>query len=101
MPFYALIGHDAPGSLELRKRHRDAHIANLRALDEAGRVRHAGPILDDSGAPCGSVVIFEAESLEAAQALAADDAYVTEGIFERYEVRETCVVFPESPSPSS
>jgi len=100
MPYYALIGHDAPGSLELRKRHRDAHLANLRALDEAGRVRHAGPLLDDSGAPCGSVVIFEAKSLEAAQALAAGDAYVTEGIFGRYEVRETRVVFPEGPSPS-
>jgi len=100
MPYYALIGHDAPGRLELRKRHRDAHLANLRALDEAGRVRHAGPLLDDSGAPCGSVVIFEAKSLEAAQELAAGDAYVTEGIFERYEVRETRVIFPESPSPS-
>jgi uncharacterized protein YciI len=98
MPHYALIGHDGPGSLELRKRHRDVHLANLRALDEAGRVRHAGPLLDDSGAPCGSVVIFEAESLQAAQVLAASDAYVTEGIFERYEVRETRVVFPQSPS---
>ena len=72
MPYYALIGHDAPGSLELRKRHRDAHIANLRTLDAAGRVRHAGPLLDDSGAPCGSVVIFEAKSLEAAQAFLSD-----------------------------
>ena len=99
MPCYALIGHDAPGSLELRKQHRDAHLANLRALDEAGRMRHAGPLLDDSGAPCGSVVIFEAESLQAAQAFAAADAYVTAGIFERYEVRETRIVFPaESPS---
>ena len=34
MPYYALIGHDGPGSLELRKRHRDAHLAKLRALDE-------------------------------------------------------------------
>jgi uncharacterized protein YciI len=94
MPYYALIGHDAPGSLELRKRHRDAHLANLRTLAEAGRVRHAGPLLDESGAPCGSVVIFEAKNLQAAQAFAASDAYVTEGIFERYEVRETRVVFP-------
>ena len=98
MPYYALIGHDGPHSLELRKQHRDAHITNLRALDQAGRVRHAGPLLDDSGAPCGSVVIFEAENLQAAQALAARDAYVTEGIFERYEVRETRIVFPEGPA---
>jgi uncharacterized protein YciI len=99
MPYYALIGRDAPGSLELRKQHRDAHLANLRALDEAGRVRHAGPLLDEGGAPCGSVVIFEAATLEDAQALAAGDAYVTQGIFERYEVRETRVVFPaERPS---
>ena len=64
MPYYALIGHDAPGSLELRKRHRDAHIANLRALDEAGRVRHAGPLLDDSGAPLANITVTVSTSGE-------------------------------------
>jgi uncharacterized protein YciI len=39
-------------------------------------------------------VIFEAESLDAAHAVAARDPYVVEGIFESHEVHETRVVLP-------
>jgi hypothetical protein len=49
-------------------------------LSEAGRVRYAGPLLDDGERPCGSVVVFEAESLEAARRFAASDPYVVQGI---------------------
>ena len=94
MPLFVLIGHDGPGGPELRKLHRPAHLAGLEPLASAGRIRHAGPILGDDGAPVGSVVLFEAESLAAARAIAAQDPYVTQGIFARYEVRETTVVFP-------
>jgi uncharacterized protein YciI len=51
-------------------------------------------MLGDDGAPLGSVVVFEADSLADAQAIAARDPYVTNGIFARYEVRETALVFP-------
>ena len=94
MPWFLLVGHDGPRGLELRKQHRPAHIAGLEPLDRAGRIRHAGPILGDDGAPQGSVVVFEAASLDEARAIAARDPYVTEGIFARYEVRETSPVFP-------
>jgi len=94
VPWFVLIGRDGPHGLELRKLHRPAHLAGLEPLANAGRIRHAGPILGDDGAPVGSVVVFEAESLAAAQAIAARDPYVTQGIFARYEVRETTVVFP-------
>ena len=96
MPWFVLIGRDGPHGLELRKLHRPAHLAGLEPLANAGRIRHAGPILGDDGAPVGSVVVFEAESLAAAQAIAARDPYVTQGIFARYEVRETMVVFPRA-----
>jgi uncharacterized protein YciI len=94
MPWFVMIGHDGPRGLELRKLHRPAHLAGLESLANAGRIRHAGPMLGDDGAPVGSVVLFEAESLATAQAIAARDPYVTQGIFARYEVRETSVVFP-------
>jgi len=94
MPVFLLIGHDGPRGLELRKQHRPAHIAGLDVLDREKRVRYGGPILGDDGAPIGSVVVFEAASLDEARAIAARDAYVTEGIFARYEVRETTPVFP-------
>lgn len=94
MPWFVMIGHDGPRGLELRKEHRPAHLAGLEPLDRAGRIRHAGPMLGDDGAPLGSVVVFEAASLDEARALAARDPYVTQGIFARYEVRETAAVFP-------
>jgi len=95
MPLFAMIGRDGPRGAELRKLHRDAHLAGLEPLDAAGRIRHAGPLRDASGAPCGSLVVFEAESLEAARAQAAADPYVVEGVFETHEVFETVVVFPK------
>jgi uncharacterized protein YciI len=94
VPLYVFIGHDGPRGPELRKLHRPAHLAGLEPLDAEGRIRHAGPLLDASGEPVGSLVLFEAESLDDARAPAARDPYVVEGIFERHEVHETRVVFP-------
>ena len=74
--------------------HRDAHLANLAPLDSRGDIRYGGPLLDDAGKPCGSVVIFEAESIDAVRALAAGDPYVVGGVFESYEVLETRPVLP-------
>ena len=94
MPWFVMIGHDGPRGLELRKIHRPAHIAGLEEVERSHRIRHAGPMLGDDGAPVGSVVLFEAENLAEAQAIAARDPYVAQGVFARYEVRETTVVFP-------
>ena len=94
MPLFALTGHDGPRGTELRKLHRTAHLKGLEALVAEGRVRHAGPLLDDAGSPVGSLVIFEAPDLAAARAIAAGDPYVTQGIFERWELHETKAVFP-------
>jgi len=96
MPWFILIGHDGPRGRELRAVHRPAHLAGLEGLARAARIRHAGPMLGDDGAPLGSVVLFEAESITEARAIAERDPYVTEGIFARFEVRETTVVFPRS-----
>ena len=94
MATYALIGRDGPAGLELRREHRDAHLAHLAPLDADGRVRFGGPLLDAEGRATGSVVIFDAESLEEARAIAARDPYVAKGIFESYEVLETRPVLP-------
>jgi hypothetical protein len=94
MPLFALIGRDGPQSPELRKRHRPAHLENLRPLARAGRVRFPGPLLE-AGAPVGSLVVFEAADLAAAKAFAASDPYVRNGISASHEVRETKDVLPE------
>jgi len=94
MPLFVLLGRDGPRGGALRSLHRDAHLRNLEPLADAGRVVYAGPLLDASDAPCGSVVVFDADSLEAARRFAAGDPYVVEGVFEQWEVLGTRQVFP-------
>jgi hypothetical protein len=94
MSRYVLIGRDGADGLAKRKLHREAHLANLKPLADAGRVVYAGPLLDDSEQPCGSVVVFEAETLEAARRFAEGDPYVVRGVFASYEVFASKQVFP-------
>lgn len=96
MPLYAFTGFDGPRGAQLRPLHRPAHLAGLEALAAAGRIVHAGPLLDDAGQPRGSLILFEAENVTEARALAARDPYVTHGVFERHSVYETRNVFPRS-----
>src|SRR5690606_26279258 len=91
---FVLIGRDGARGAELRPRVREAHLANLKPLADAGRVVHAGLLLVEGGAPGGSVVVFEAPDLASARAFAASDPYVVAGVFESWEVRETRRVFP-------
>jgi len=94
MGLFVLVGRDGARGAQLRKQHRDAHLANLRPLADAGRVIYAGPLLDDAEQPCGSVIVFEAASLEAARLFAAGDPYVIHGIFESHEVFGSRQIFP-------
>jgi hypothetical protein len=96
MPLFVYRGHDSARGLELRKRHREKHLAHISSLDEAGRIRFAGPLIDAEQNPCGSLVVLEAESLAAAREIAENDPYLLEGIFESVEVFETKAVFPAS-----
>jgi uncharacterized protein YciI len=100
MRTFVWIGHDGPHGLERRGQHRPAHLGGLEPLAEQGRIRFAGPLLTESGTPRGSVIVFDAPDLAAARALAARDAYAVHGVFERWEVHETTVVFPR-PGPTA
>ncbi|MBK6631823.1 MAG: YciI family protein [Betaproteobacteria bacterium] len=97
---YALIGDDAPGSLEKRLAARPAHIDRLKALQDAGRLILAGPCpAIDSPDPgpagfVGSLIVAEFDSLAEAQAWLAADPYVTEGVFARTTVRPFRQVLP-------
>ncbi|MBW2291661.1 MAG: hypothetical protein JRG89_19375 [Deltaproteobacteria bacterium] len=96
MPLFVYRGRDSERGLELRKQHREKHLAHLSGLDEAGRIRFAGPLIDEQQNPCGSLIVLEAESLAAAREIAENDPYLLEGIFESVEVFETKAVFPAS-----
>jgi uncharacterized protein YciI len=97
---YMIIGRDASGSLAIRRRVRQAHLERIRLLLEAGRVALAGPIpAIDAADPgdagfAGSLIVGEFDSLEAARAWIAADPYVTDGVFDSYEVQPFIKVLP-------
>jgi uncharacterized protein YciI len=73
-------GLDKPGALELRKATRPAHLAGSLRLSP--RVKIGGPMLAEDGAtPVGSMLVLEAESLEAAKAEYARDPYALAGLW--------------------
>ncbi len=74
----ALIAKDKEGHLETRKSNRDAHLSYIK---ETGVVSQAGPLLDDAGAMCGSLVILDVQDMDAAQSWAANDPYAKAGLF--------------------
>ncbi|MBS7537342.1 YciI family protein [Ancylobacter lacus] len=82
---FVLTAHDRPDGLALRLDTRPAHLDYLRSI--AGSLVFAGPMLDEAGKPCGSVIVYEAEDRAAAEKLVADDPYSHAGLFERIELR--------------
>jgi uncharacterized protein YciI len=98
--WYLITGTDAADALAIRRRVRPAHLARAQALADAGRMLVAGPCpAIDSPDPgpagfSGSVIIAEFESLAAARDWIAADPYVTEGVFQSFEVRPFIKVLP-------
>ena len=74
----ALIARDKAGALETRKANRDAHLAYIK---ETGIVEMAGPLLDDDGQMCGSLIVLNADTRDQAEAWAAGDPYRAAGLF--------------------
>lgn len=97
---YAIIGDDAPGSLEKRLAARPAHLARLDALQQDGRLTLAGPfpsIDSPNSGPAGysgSLIVAEFDSLEAARTWAEADPYLLAGAFERVTVKPFKKVLP-------
>ena len=83
--FVALIANDKPGSLDVRKANRDAHLAYA---DESGIVRIAGPFLDAGGNMTGSLLVLEVENMAQAEAFAENDPYAKAGLFDTVVLRE-------------
>ena len=96
---YVIFSQDVADSLEKRLSVRPAHLARLQVLHDEGRLLTAGPMpavdSNDPGAAgfTGSTVIAEFESLEAAQAWAAEDPYVAAGVYASVRVKPFKKVF--------
>ena len=98
--FYAIISQDAADSLPHRLTARPAHLRRLEQLKAEGRLLLAGPhpaVDSEDPGPAGfsgSLVVAEFESLEAAQAWAADDPYAAAGVYAQVTVKPFKKVMP-------
>jgi len=82
---YAIIAEDKADGLEHRLAVRPTHLEHLKTLGD--KLVFAGPFLDASEKPCGSLMVIDAASHAEAEAVAASDPFVAQGVFARYEVR--------------
>ncbi|HEX3408925.1 MAG TPA: YciI family protein [Candidatus Binataceae bacterium] len=87
---FVIIGHDGPHGAALRPTVRPAHLENLQPLVDAGRVVVGGPFTDGSG----SLMVVDFENADAAKAFADTDPYVTQGVFDRVEIKPFRKVVP-------
>ncbi|HEX7770210.1 MAG TPA: YciI family protein [Dokdonella sp.] len=98
--WYAIVGHDVPGSLERRLAARAAHLARLHTLRDEGRLLLAGPfpaIDAENPGPAGfsgSLIVAEFGDLAAARAWADADPYLAAGVYAGVDVRPFRKVLP-------
>lgn len=93
--FFALICHDKPNGLALRKEKRPAHLAYLQG--HADQLVYAGPLMGEDGqTPAGSLIVLDVPDRNAAESFAAGDPYARAGLFDNVEIRATKRVFPEA-----
>ncbi len=85
MPLFVISWMDRPDGLETRLATRAAHLAHVAR--HVKQVRLGGPFIDAEGRMIGSMIVFEAEDLAAAEAFHAADPYRLAGLFVRSEVR--------------
>jgi len=97
---YAIISEDVADSGSKRAEVRPRHLERLNELRDQGRLILAGPhpAIDapDPGSAgfTGSLVVAEFDSLEAAQAWAADDPYFESGAYASVVVKPFKLVVP-------
>jgi uncharacterized protein len=82
--------------LERRPPLRSRHLDGVRAAHDRGELVIAGALADPAD---GAVLVFKAESSEAAERFAAADPYVQEGLVTGWRVRPWTVVIGDGVTP--
>ena len=84
MKQFVFHGVDRADGADLRAATRSAHIAYQAVRSNPV----GGPLLNANGAPCGTLIIFDAPDLETAAGFVAGDPYVVAGLFASTTVHE-------------
>lgn len=82
---YAILCNDKKNHLDLRLKTRPAHLEYLHGL--GATLKFAGPFVDENNKANGSLLVVEAQSLEAAHEISENDPYAKVGLFAETIVR--------------
>jgi uncharacterized protein YciI len=86
--YFAVLAQDRNGMKEVRARLRPEHRAWLRNPGaHQVVVRLGGPLLDAAGAMAGTLLVVEAQSMQAVQEFMNDDPYCQSEMFEQIEIK--------------
>jgi uncharacterized protein YciI len=87
MALFAIFCLDRPDRAPVRKAKLGEHRAHFQKA--GGAVRAAGPMTADTGdTQCGSLIVYEAETIDGARAFIDADPYTRAGLFEQITVRQ-------------
>ncbi len=81
---FVVVALDKPDAKELRMATRAQHFEYIAQTKQA---KLGGPFLDSEGNMTGSLVVIEAETLDAAKLWAANDPYMKAGVFASSQIR--------------
>jgi uncharacterized protein YciI len=99
MPQFLILAHDGsdPEAPARRQTARPAHLEGISPRVERGEIVAGGAILDDDGHIVGSAVIADFPSRAKLDAWLAADPYVTQGVWQRVEVKPYRLVVMAKP----
>ena len=92
MRHFLLFYDGTPDYLERRPQFRGAHLEHAWAAADRGELVVAGALADPVD---GAVLMFAGEDKAVAEAFARTDPYVTNGLVDRWHVREWTTVVGE------
>ena len=87
---FAIYALDKEDSIQLRMDTREKHLAYLANSP----LVFAGPLLDNEGSMCGSLIVLEMESISQVQNFADEEPYAIAGLFKNVEIRRFLKAFP-------
>ena len=87
---FAIYALDKEDSIQLRMDTRESHLSYLANSP----LVFAGPLLDDQGNMCGSLIVLEMEDISQVRNFTDNDPYVIAGLFKNVEIRRFVKAFP-------
>jgi len=90
---FAVIRHDKPNSLALRKSERPEHLKYLETVLHC--IVYGGALLNERGEQDGSILIIDVADRAAAESFAITDPYVDAGLFAETNIEQFRHVFKD------